>query len=51
MEITHPVGLDADGWDELTTARWDEDRKMAHLRTLWVRVIDSAEAVAASRAA
>ena len=49
--ITQPVGLDVDGWDLLTPAGWDEDRKMAHLRLLWTRIVDSLQAAPASQVA
>jgi len=51
MQITDPVSLDVDGWDSLTTAAWDDDLKIAHLRLLWGRIIDSLQSASASAAA
>jgi len=49
--ITQNISLDAEGWEQISPASWDDDRKMAHLRTLWSRVIDAVQADAISDAA
>jgi hypothetical protein len=51
VPMTQPIQLDAEGWESLTSAAWDDDRKMAHLRLLWSCIIDSLQSGAASRAA
>jgi hypothetical protein len=51
MPLSQPIDLDAAGWDSLTSAAWDDDRKMAHLRLLWSRIIDSLQSSASSQAA
>jgi hypothetical protein len=51
MPIPAGADLDAEGWDSLSTAAWDDDRKMTHLRVLWSRVVDSIQTAAASEAA
>lgn len=49
--IAQPLALDKAGWESMTTASWDDDVKMTHLRTLWSRVIDAVQADAVSDAA
>lgn len=51
LPITQNVKLDAEGWDLLTSANWDDDQRMAHLRLLWSRVLRSIEASASDSAA
>jgi len=51
VSMPQPIALNADGWDSLTSAAWDDDRKMAHLRLLWTRIIDSLQSGAAAEAA
>jgi hypothetical protein len=51
VPLTGKVALDSEGWEAMTSATWSEDRRMAHLHTLWLRLIaatqDAAGVVAA----
>lgn len=45
------VLLDSDGWDVMTSATWSEDERMAHLHTLWLRLIAATQHAASAAAA
>lgn len=51
VPLTGKVALDSEGWDAMTAVTWSEDQRMAHLHTLWLRLIaatqDAAGVVAA----
>jgi hypothetical protein len=51
VPLTGKVALDTEGWDAMTAVTWSEDQRMAHLHTLWLRLIaatqDAAGVVAA----
>jgi hypothetical protein len=51
VPLTGKVALDTEGWDAMTAVMWSEDQRMAHLHTLWLRLIaatqDAAGVVAA----
>jgi hypothetical protein len=51
VPISEAIDLNAEGWDLMTAANWDEDRKMSHLRALWTRVIGTLASGASSQAA
>jgi hypothetical protein len=49
--LPNPLELSADGWESMSVAAWDDDRKMSHLRLLWSRIVASLESGANSAAA
>ena len=49
--LPNPLELSADGWESMSAAAWDDDRKMSHLRLLWSRIVASLESGANSAAA
>lgn len=49
--LPEPVKLGSDGWESMTTASWSDDDRMAHLRSLWSRLVDAVQDGADSVAA
>jgi hypothetical protein len=51
VPLAGKVSLDSEGWETMTAITWSEDQRMAHLHTLWLRLIaatqDAAGVVAA----
>jgi hypothetical protein len=51
VPLPGPVTLTSQNWESMTPVTWSDDDRMAHLRGLWLRLIDAIAADAASAAA